>query len=84
MDLRGFQAENRGCLFELGVLSHAPHLRRVVLLHDGGASLAQAQDSLGAARTRSVWLNAKRLDKRMVQRVLRALLENEVSFPGQD
>jgi len=74
MDLRGFQAENRGCLFELGVLSHSPHLRRLVLLHDGGKSLALAQAALGRARPEVLWLEARRLDGAMAQSLLSALL----------
>lgn len=74
MDLRGFQAENAGCRFELSVLAGAPHLRRVVLLQDAKTDRGSAQAEIaGVPADRFVWLEAERFDRRVVRRVLEAL-----------
>ena len=57
MDLRGFQAHNAGCRFELGVLAAAPQLRRVVVLTDPSTELAVAKaDATAGAPDRFVWI----------------------------
>lgn len=48
MDLRGFQSHNKGCLYELGRISQASHLRGVVLLTDGQTDRAAAEQVLQA------------------------------------
>lgn len=76
MDLRGFRAENRGCRFELGVLSAASHLRRVVVLHDRETARAVAEAEITAATVSAGhfdWLAADRLDGALAGRVLAAL-----------
>jgi hypothetical protein len=74
MDLRGFQPENRGCRFELGVLAAASHLRRVVLLFDAETARDAARaDVAGAPAGRFTWLEAGRLDSGKTSQVLAAL-----------
>ncbi|MEA5392467.1 hypothetical protein VB738_14485 [Cyanobium gracile UHCC 0139] len=46
MDLRGFQARNQGCLYELGRISQASHLSAVVLLTDDQTDRAAAEHAL--------------------------------------
>ncbi len=48
MDLRGFTAQNQGCLYELGRLSEASHLSAVVLLADGHSDRDAAESALQA------------------------------------
>ncbi len=74
MDLRGFRPENRGCRYELGVLVRAPHLRRVVLLHDADTAREAAdEDIAGAPAGRFRWLAVRRMNQAMAAKVLRAL-----------
>jgi hypothetical protein len=60
MDLRGFQARNQGCLFELGRLSQAGHLAGVVLLSDDHTDRAAAEQALHAhpGGPRVEWMRA--------------------------
>lgn len=75
MDLRGFQAANRGCQHELGVLAAATHLQRVVLLADARTDRAVAQAALAAAPAGGfVWVDAAHLGGARADEVLRALL----------
>lgn len=74
MDLRGFQAHNRGCRHELGVLARAPALARVVLLTDGKTALPQAREDAAAAPAgRFVWLDGSRAGAAQREAVLAAL-----------
>lgn len=74
MDLRGFKEKNAGCLHELGVLSRAPHLQRVVLLHDQDTERSVAETAVaGAPAERFQWLDARRMNQAMITRVLAAL-----------
>lgn len=74
MDLRGFRPENRGCRFELAVLAAAPHLRRVVFLHDAASARDVAEAELaGAPGERFTWLRADDLDAGTAGSVLAAL-----------
>jgi hypothetical protein len=58
MDLRGFQAHNAGCRFELGAIARAPHVQRVVVLTDASTDLATARADAAAAPTGRVhWIN---------------------------
>ena len=74
MDLRGFQEKNAGCIHELGVLSQAPHLQRVVLLydHDTQRPIADAVVK-NAPAGRFQWLEAGRMNQAMTKRVLAAM-----------
>ncbi len=74
MDLRGFRPENHGCRYELRILAHADHLRRVVILHDATTARAVADADIdSAAASRFVWLSAERMDSATAARVLTAL-----------
>lgn len=76
MDLRGFRAENRGCRHELGVLTGAAHLRRVLVLHDRETAREVAESDIGpTAGGRFLWMPADRLDGAMADRVLAALFD---------
>lgn len=75
MDLRGFQAKNAGCRHELGVLSRAANVQRVVLLHDDRTDRAAAgSDIAGAPVGRFVWVDAGRLSPGKVAQILGQLL----------
>lgn len=74
MDLRGFKEKNAGCIHELGVLAQAPHLQRVVLLHDQDTERPVAEAALaGAPAGRFQWLDARRMNQAMTRRVLAAM-----------
>ena len=76
MDLRGFQAKNAGCRHELGVLSQAANVQRVVLLHDDRTDRATAgADTATAPAGRFVWVEAGRLSAGAVRQILGRLLE---------
>ncbi len=74
MDLRSFQAHNRGCRHELGVLARAPRLARVVVLTDAGTALPEARaDAAGAPPGRFVWIDGSQADARRRDELLGAL-----------
>ena len=77
MDLRGFQAHNAGCRFELGVLARASHLTRVAVLTDDHTDLAIARaDAAGAPPGRFAWIDlgtSAPSRRRLAQRVRAAL-----------
>jgi hypothetical protein len=85
MDLRGFQARNQGCRYELGVLATASHLQRVVLLFDASTDRSTAlADLAGAPAGRVVWVEAGRLEQRRVAQIVGALLgANSGSVSGE-
>ena len=71
MDLRGFHARNAGCRHELGVLSLAAPVQRVVLLHDNRTDPATAASDIAAAPGRRfVWVDAGRLNQGKVAQIL--------------
>lgn len=75
MDLRGFHAGNAGCRHELGVLSLATAVQRVVLLHDDRSDRATvASDIAAAPGGRFVWVDAGRLNQGKVARIIGHLL----------
>lgn len=75
MDLRGFQAHNAGCRFELGALARSPHALRVVVLTDGRTDRAAADQAVADAPPgRFVWLDTARIDARQRREVLASLL----------
>jgi hypothetical protein len=58
MDLRNFKAKNAGCIHELGVLSSAQKIARVVILTNQATERDAAQAAVAAAPAeRFVWLN---------------------------
>jgi hypothetical protein len=77
MDLRGFTAENRGCLFELETLARAQHLGKIVLLTDGKTDRDAARAGLreSAESNRIVWQDAGKVDSSKAQKILRDLIE---------
>ena len=71
MDLRGFQAHNAGCVYELGVL--ARRRARVVALTDARTDKAAAQQAAaGAPDGQFIWLQAGEHNR---GRVLQALFD---------
>ncbi len=59
MDLRGFQAHNAGCCYELATLARAPRELRVVALIDGRTDLAAAQAAIASGRQEPfTWIDA--------------------------
>jgi hypothetical protein len=89
MDLRGFQAYNAGCRFELGVLAHAAHLERAVIIGDEGTDFAVARaDAAGAPAGRFVWIDLGKPGKktasrsRLSQRVRAALVGAAPTTPA--
>lgn len=75
MDLRGFQAKNAGCRHELGVLSQAANVHRVVLLHDARTDRVAAGNDIAAAPAgRFVWVDADRLNQGKVAQIMGQLL----------
>lgn len=75
MDLRGFHAKNAGCRHELGVLSLAAQVQRVVLLHDDRTDRAAAGSDIAAAPSgRFVWVDAGRLNQGKVAQIMGHLL----------
>lgn len=76
MDLRGFQAHNAGCRFELATLAAAHELARVVVLIDGQTDLATARaDAAAAPAGRFVWIDASQVDAERRRTVLASLFE---------
>jgi len=84
MDLRGFQAHNAGCRYELGALAQASRALRVVILTDGHTDRAAAAESVGHAQPgRFVWLDASLVDARKRREVLASLFSarDEAALP---
>ena len=74
MDLRGFQAHNAGCRYELGTLASASRALRVVVLSDGQTDRAAAAQAIAhAAPGRFEWLDIARNGARERRAVLAAL-----------
>jgi hypothetical protein len=63
MDLRGFQAHNAGCRYELATLARASRTLRVVVLVDGRTDLAVAQEAVASGRhERFTWIDVSHFD----------------------
>ncbi len=76
MDLRGFQAANRGCVFELETLAAAPRGPAVIVLADRATERDAAGQAMAAAPSgRFHWLEADAFDRRLADRVLAALCD---------
>ena len=74
MDLRGFQAHNAGCRYELATLAHSQRLARVVVLTDALTDrAAAAAATAGAPPQRFVWLDISSIGARERREVLRSL-----------
>jgi hypothetical protein len=62
MDLRGFQAHNSGCRYELGALARVSRNLRVIVLTDGETDRAAAAESVGPSpEGRFVWLDGSQI-----------------------
>jgi hypothetical protein len=71
MDLRGFQAHNAGCRYELSTLTHALCPLRVIVLVDGRTDKAAAQETVASGQyERFTWVEASRFDVRKRDEVL--------------
>ena len=82
MDLRGFQAHNAGCRYELGALAQASGALRVVVLTDGGTDRAAAAQAIGHSPPgRFVWLDASHIDARKHREVLASLFSSPSAAP---
>ncbi|MCB1954615.1 MAG: hypothetical protein KDG55_03015 [Rhodocyclaceae bacterium] len=76
MDLRGFRAANRGCVFELETLAVAAGHLGVVVLYDHQTERAVAERATdGAPRGRFRWIDATGFDRRLAGRILQAICE---------
>lgn len=74
MDLRGFQAHNAGCLYELSTLARAQRPLRVMVLTDGQTDRAAATTAVGqVGAERFVWIDASRVDGAKRREVLAGL-----------
>ena len=74
MDLRGFQAHNAGCRFELATLAQAQRLARVVVLVDAQTDRACAEaDAASAPAGRFVWVDAGQIGAATQREALRRL-----------
>jgi hypothetical protein len=84
-DLRGFQAHNAGCRYELGILARAGNIARVVVLVDGKTDRAiAAQDTAGAPATRFHWMDVTTRSKGGWREVLQALFVELPDKSGRD
>jgi hypothetical protein len=82
MDLRSFKAHNEGCRHELGVLSRASRIARVVVLTDGDTDRAAALAAIaGAPPKRFVWLDTSRIDGARRRAVLESLFVDRSDDP---
>ena len=76
MDLRGFQASNTGCSYELSALAQAQRQLRVVVLWDGETDLTEAERAIAAGcKERFAWIDASRFGARQRREVLERLFE---------
>ena len=74
MDLRGFQAHNAGCRYELATLAQASRDLSVVVLTDARTDRAAAQEAVASGRQeRFPWIEALRFDARKRREVLARL-----------
>ncbi len=74
MDLRGFQAHNAGCRFELATLARAQQLARVVVLVDAQTGRACAEADVACAPVgRFVWVDAGKVGAATKREALRCL-----------
>jgi hypothetical protein len=71
MDLRGFQAYNAGCRYELATLAQASRKLRVVVLIDGRTDRSAAEHAVASGRhERFTWIEASHSNASMFRQVL--------------
>ncbi len=74
MDLRGFQAHNAGCRYELATLAQASRELRVVVLTDGRTDRTVAQEAVASGRhERFTWVDASHFNTSTRRQVLKCL-----------
>ena len=74
MDLRGFQAHNAGCRYELATLARASRKLRVVILTDGRTDRTVAQEAMASGRQeRFTWIEACRFNASKHRLILKSL-----------
>ena len=74
MDLRGFQAHNAGCRYELAALARSPRALRVVVLVDAQTDRIAAAEAVGkASPARFRWIDAAQIDAAKRREVLACL-----------
>jgi hypothetical protein len=74
MDLRGFQAHNPGCRYELATLAQAPRELRVVALTDDRTDSAAAQAAIASGQQeRFIWIEASHFNASNRREVLARL-----------
>ena len=83
MDLRGFQAHNAGCSYELGALAQASRALRVVVLTDSQTDRATAAEAIGHTEpARFVWLDASHINAHKRREVLASLFGSPNAVPA--
>jgi hypothetical protein len=71
MDLRGFQANNSGCRYELATLAQASRKLRVVVLTDGRTDRTVAQEAVASGRPeRFTWIEVSHFNASKRREVL--------------
>jgi hypothetical protein len=71
MDLRGFQAHNAGCRYELATLARASRNLRVVVLTDGRTDRTVAQETVASGRhERFTWIEVSHFNASKLREVL--------------
>jgi len=73
MNLRGFQAHNSGCRYELSTLAQASRELRVVALVDGRTDRDAARAAIAGAHERFSFVNAPHFTSRVRREVLARL-----------
>ncbi|HEY8186039.1 MAG TPA: hypothetical protein VIF64_08220 [Pyrinomonadaceae bacterium] len=74
MDLRGFQAHNAGCRYELTTLARESHDLRVVVLTDGRTDRTAAEEAVASGRQeRFTWIEASHFNASKRRQVLMCL-----------
>ncbi len=74
MDLRGFQARNAGCAYELATLAQAARALRVIVLVDAQTDRGAAAEAVrGASPERFRWIDAAHIDAGTRREVLARL-----------
>ncbi len=78
MDLRGFQAPNTGCRYELTTLARASRELRVVVLTDARTDRTAAREAIASNREeRFAWIDASRFGPGKHREILARLLAAE-------
>jgi hypothetical protein len=71
MDLRGFQAQNAGCRYELATLARASRKLRVVVLTDGRTDRTAAHEAVASGRPeRFTWIEVSHFNASKLREVL--------------